>query len=78
MNISYDPKVDAIYIQLRDAAIDDTIEAGRYIFVDVDADGVPVGVELLFAGRAWTVPDAAGLTVNIALPDAASRPGTAA
>ncbi len=72
MNISYDPKADAIYIQLRDAAVDDTIEAGRYVFVDVDAEGVPIGVELLFAGRAWKASDAASLTVNIALPEVAA------
>lgn len=72
MNISYDPTADAVYIQLRQAEIDDTVEAGRYVFVDVDADGVPVGVELLFASRTWKAPDLTGVTINIALPEAAA------
>ena len=73
MNISYDPQADALYIQLREADIDDTIEAGPYVYVDVDADGVPVGMELLFAGRSWKAPEASGITVNITVPDATTR-----
>lgn len=78
MNISYDPQADAIYIHLREASIDDTIEAGRYVFVDVDAEGVPVGVELLFAGRTLAAPDASGITVSIGLPESVARSGVAA
>lgn len=51
MKIEYDPEIDAHYIQRRDGEIDDTLEAAKYIFVDVDEDGVPLGLEILFVGR---------------------------
>ncbi len=64
MQINYDQQADALYIQLRDGKVDDTIEADKYIYVDVDADGVPVGLEILFAGRFAAAPDAEEITIN--------------
>lgn len=51
MQIETDPQTGANYIQLRDGEIDNTLEAGKHVFVDVDEDGVPLGLEILFAGR---------------------------
>jgi len=68
MQIDYDPQADAIYIRLRTGEVDDTVEAGKNIYVDVDADGVPLGVELLFAGRLLDHQDIASITVNIGQP----------
>lgn len=51
MQIDYDPQSDAIYIRLRDGEISDTLEAGKFVFVDVEEDGVPLGLEILFADR---------------------------
>jgi uncharacterized protein YuzE len=51
MQISYDPQADAIYIQLIKGEVDDTLQAGKYIHVDVDRTGVPLGIEILFAGH---------------------------
>ncbi len=39
MQINYDPQADAIYIQLLKGEVDDTLQAGKYIYVDVDRDG---------------------------------------
>jgi uncharacterized protein YuzE len=68
MKIDYDPQADAIYIQLREGEIEDTLEVGKYIFADVDADGVPLGLEILFAGRLLAQKDMASFTVNVASP----------
>ena len=65
MRIDYDPDADAMYVHLRDGEIEDTVEAGRYNFVDVDADGVPLGLEILFAGRMMNTDDVTSVTVNI-------------
>jgi uncharacterized protein YuzE len=65
MQINYDPQVEAIYIQLRAGEVDDTLEAGQYIYVDVDKDGVPLGLEILFAGRVLAEEDVTSVTVNI-------------
>jgi uncharacterized protein YuzE len=65
MRIDYDPEADAMYIRLRDGEVDDTLEASKYVFVDVDAEGVPIGLELLFAGRTLATDDVTSVTVNI-------------
>ena len=54
-----------MYIQLREGEIDDTVEAGKNVFVDVDAAGVPLGLEILFAGRTLSTSDVTSVTVNI-------------
>jgi len=65
MQIDYDPQADAVYIQLRDGEVEDTLEVGKYIFVDVDSEGVPLGLEILFAGRLLTKQEITSVTVNI-------------
>ena len=65
MRIDYDPEADAIYIQLREGEIDNTVEAGKNVVVDVDAEGIPLGLELLFAGGTLSEDNMASVTVNI-------------
>ncbi len=65
MQIDYDPQADAIYIRLRKGEVDDTLEAGKYVYVDVDENGVPLGLEILFAGRMLAKEDMTSVTVNI-------------
>jgi uncharacterized protein YuzE len=77
MQIEYDPQADAIYIQLRNGEVDDTIQVGKYIYADVDSDGVPLGVEILFAGRLLANRDLTSVTFNIKhSPLVASIPST--
>lgn len=65
MQIDYDPQADAMYVQLRPGEVDDTLAVGKYIFVDVDKDGVPLGLEILFAGRVLARQDLTSVTVNL-------------
>ena len=65
MQIDYDPEADALYIQLRRGEVDDTIQTGRYIHVDVDKDGLPLGIEILFVRRLLAREDLAGATLRI-------------
>jgi uncharacterized protein YuzE len=65
MQIDYDPQADAIYIQLRPGEVDDTLAVGKYIYVDVDQDGVPLGLEILFAGQVLAGQDLTSVTVNL-------------
>ena len=64
MQIDYDPEVDAIYVRLRLGEVDDTLAVGTYIYVDVDQDSVPLGLEILFAGQLLTGQDSTNITVN--------------
>jgi uncharacterized protein YuzE len=65
MQIDYDPQADAMYVRLRPGEIDDTLAVGKYIYVDVDEDGVPLGLEILFAGRTLARQDLTSVTVNL-------------
>lgn len=68
MQIDYDPQAHAIFIHLPQGDVDDTLQVGRYIYADVDKDGLPLGIEILFAGRILTEQDVTSVTVNIQRP----------
>ena len=63
--VIYDPQADAMYVRLRSGEVDDTLAIGKYIYVDVDEDGVPLGLEILFAGRTLARQDLTSVTVNL-------------
>ena len=68
MQIDYDPQADALYIQLKKGEVEDTQEISKYIFVDLDQDGVPLGLEILFAKQVLDDVDPASITINISRP----------
>lgn len=47
--VTYDPDVKALYLQFSDAEIAETLELSEDVYIDVDADGQPVGFEVLNA-----------------------------
>ncbi len=47
--VTYDPQVKALYLRFSDNEIAETLELSESVYVDVDADGVPVGLEVLDA-----------------------------
>ncbi len=49
MKISYDKKVDAVYLKLLELKPDGVIEVAEGINIDVTADGKIVGIEFLDA-----------------------------
>jgi uncharacterized protein YuzE len=64
--LTYDPEVKALYIQLSENEIAETLELSESVYVDVDADGEPVGFEILHAAPSLvaslaTLPNAAAL-----------------
>ncbi len=65
MEIDYDPQADAIYVRLREGEVDDTREINKYIYVDVDETGLPIGLEILFASQILESEDVTSVTLNI-------------
>jgi uncharacterized protein YuzE len=65
MRIERDTQADAVYMRLRDGEVSEALEAGQYVYVDVDNEGIPLGIELLFAGRLMTTNDLATIMVNL-------------
>lgn len=65
LQINYDPQADAIYIRLREGEVDNTVPVGKYIYADVDANGVPLGLEILFASRVMASKELTSVSFNI-------------
>lgn len=65
MKIEYDPQADALYIQLREGKIAETLETSKYIYTDVDEEGRPLGVEILFVKRHLAPEDLTSVTFNL-------------
>lgn len=55
--IEYDPEVDAMYIRLRRAKVTSTRSLDDSRNVDYDANGAPIGVELLGVSRGVDTSD---------------------
>ena len=51
MKISYDPKVDAMYIRFKSGRYDHTKKITDEILVDITEDGKVLGLEILDAKR---------------------------
>lgn len=47
--LTYDPEANALYMRFSDNEIAETLEFSESVYVDVDADGIPVGLEVLDA-----------------------------
>ena len=46
MRLSYHPDTDSLYIHLKEKAGADVVELSENVAVDVDDNGVPVGIEI--------------------------------
>jgi len=65
LQINYDPQADAIYIRLREGEVDNTVQVGKYIYADVDGNGLPLGLEILFASRVMASKEVTSVSFNI-------------
>jgi uncharacterized protein YuzE len=51
MKITHDKESNAVYIKLNDHTIAKTQQVSTEVLVDFDADGVAVGIELLYVSE---------------------------
>lgn len=51
--LSYDPDANALYIRFSDEEIAETVEFSDTVYVDIDAEGNPIGFEVLDASPSW-------------------------
>lgn len=79
LHLRYSASADALYVQLREGQVAETIEVEEMVYVDVDQDGRPLGIEFVVAsdlfgflgrhGGAFTLPqritDPAALRVSV-------------
>ena len=65
MKIEYDPEANALYIQIREARVNDNIDIEEEVTVDVDADRHIVGIEILDASKRLSPSDLSSITVQM-------------
>ena len=65
MKIEFDPAADAVYIRLKDADVFDTKEASHGVFIDVDEDDEPIGIEIINASKRFALQDMTRFTFDI-------------
>ena len=64
MRIEYDKEADALYIQLRDASVDDNIDIEEGVTVDLDEKRHIVGIEILDASKKLSLEDLVNITIQ--------------
>ena len=64
MRIEYDPEADALYIQIREALADDSVDIEEGVTVDVDENKHIVGLEILDASKRLSPSDLSSITIQ--------------
>ncbi len=64
MKIEYDKEADALYIQLKEAIVEDNIDIEEGITVDLDENRHIVGIEILDASKKLSLKDIVNITIE--------------
>lgn len=64
MKIEYSKDVDALYIKLREAKIEDTIDIEEGVTVDLDGKGHIVGLEILDASEKLELSELVNISIE--------------
>jgi uncharacterized protein YuzE len=64
MKIEYDAQADALYIQLREVAVDDNLDIEDGVTIDLDEGRHIVGVEILDASKRLSPSDLSRVSVE--------------
>lgn len=64
MKIEYDREADALYIQLREAYVDDNIDIEEGVTADLDAERHIVGIEILDVSKKLSLKDLVNITIE--------------
>lgn len=64
MKIEYDPEADALYIQIREARVDDNVDIEEGVTVDLDENKHIVGLEILDASKRLSASDLSSIVIQ--------------
>ena len=64
MRIEYDKEADALYIQLREASVEDNIDIEEGVTVDLDEERHIVGIEILDASKKLSLEELVNITIQ--------------
>ncbi|MBA4394106.1 MAG: DUF2283 domain-containing protein, partial [Desulfobacca sp.] len=63
MKIEYDREADALYVQFKEAFVDDNIDIEEGVSVDLDENRHIVGIEILDASKKLSLKDLVNITI---------------
>jgi uncharacterized protein YuzE len=64
LRIEYDKEADALYIQLREANVDDNIDIEEGVTVDLDEKRHIIGIEILDASKKLSLKDIVNISIE--------------
>jgi len=64
LKIKYDKEADALYIQLREAYVDDNIDIEKGITVDLDEKRDIIGIEILDVSKRLSIEDIVNISIE--------------
>ena len=74
MKIEYDREADALYIQFKEAKVDDNIDIEEGVTVDLDEKRHIVGIEILDASKRLSLKNIANITIeNLPIEESGTR-----
>jgi len=65
MRLEYDPEADALYLRLKKGRVNETVEIAENVFVDLDAEGEPLGIEILSVSKRYSSEELASMGVQL-------------
>jgi uncharacterized protein YuzE len=64
LKIEYDREADALYIQLREAHVDDNIDIEEGVTIDIDEKKHIIGIEILDVSKRLSLKDIVNITIE--------------
>ena len=64
MKIEYDKEADALYIQLREAFVEDNIDVEEGVTIDLDEKRHIIGIEILDVSKKLSLKDIVNITIE--------------
>lgn len=64
MKIEYDREADALYIQFREAYVNDNIDIEEGVTIDLDEKGHILGIEILDATKKLSLKDIVNISIE--------------
>ena len=64
MKIEYDREADALYVQFREAFVEDNVDVADGVSVDLDKKGCIIGIEILDVSKKLSLQDMVNITVE--------------
>lgn len=64
MNIEYDGEADALYIMLKEAEVEESVEVENGVIMDIDAERHIIGLEVLNASKRLSLRDLTNISIQ--------------